>query len=204
MLKCLTALVLSRSPISVRLLAAFGLSVTVTLAAGVRLAHAEDPCSAFTWDVRHERALFGNKPQLSTGGQALAAAPTLAADQLYQLQLKAQSEVRFLEPPGKKRGDGEAYAGLAGLTVDTAGVYRISLDQSLWVDVIVNGTVVPAKDFQGRPGCSTPHKIVEFLLPARVPITLQFSGASAPTVKVTVTHSPAATSQRFATPSPVR
>jgi hypothetical protein len=52
----------------------------------------------------------------------MAAAPTLAADQLYQLELKAQSEVTFLAPPGKKRGDGGAYAGLAGLTVDTAGV----------------------------------------------------------------------------------
>ena len=189
-----TARLPSRCPISVRLLAAFGLSVTVTLAADVRLAHADDPCTAFTWDVRHERALFGNKPLLLTGGQTMAAAPTLAADQLYQLELKAQSEVTFLAPPGKKRGDGGAHAGLAGLTVDTAGVYRVSLDQSLWVDVIMNGTVVPAKDFQGRPGCNAPHKIVEFVLPARVPITLQFSGGSVPTVKVTVTHSPAATS----------
>ena len=182
------------APISVRFLLSFGLSLALTLAAGVGLAYADDPCAAFTWDVRHERALFENKPQLLTGGQALAAAPTLAADQLYQLELKAQSEVTFFEPPGKKRGDSGAYAGLAGLTVDTAGVYRISLDQSLWIDVIVNGTVVPAKDFQGRPGCNAPHKMVEFVLSARVPITLQFSGASVSTVKVTVTHSPAATS----------
>jgi hypothetical protein len=68
-------------------------------------------------------------------------------------------------------------------------VYRISLDQPLWVDVIADGAMVPAKDFQGRRGCNAPHKVVEFLLPARVPITLQFSGGNASTVKVTVTHS---------------
>jgi len=37
-------------------------------------------------------------------------------------------------------------------------VYRVSLDQPLWAVAIANGTVVPAKDFQGRPGCDAPHK----------------------------------------------
>jgi hypothetical protein len=173
---------------------AFGLSVSVTLIDAAGLAHAEDPCTAFTWDVHHERALFENGPQALTGGQTLAASPTLVANRLYQVELRPQSEVTFLEAPGTKGKDGGAYAGLARLTVDAAGVYRVSLDQRLWVDVVVNGTLVPAKDFQGRPGCNAPHKIVEFPLPARVPITLQFSGASVPTVKVAVTPSPAATS----------
>jgi len=173
-----------------RLLLAFGLSVTVTVAAGVRLVHADDACAAFTWGVRHERALFGKDPQSLTAGQAVSGSPTLGADRLYQLRLQGQSGVTFLQPPGKKLGGGGAYAGLARLRVDMSGVYRIALDQPVWVDVLVDGTVVPAKDFQGRPGCNAPHKIVEFVLPARASITLQFSGSSAPTVKVTVTHSP--------------
>jgi hypothetical protein len=181
---------MTRAQISVRLLPSLGLSLTVTLAAAVSLAHADDPCAAFTWDVHHERALFGTKPQILTGGQTVAASPTLAADQLYQVKLTAQAEVKFLEPPGRKRGDGAAFAGLVGLKVQTAGVYRVSLDQPLWVDVIANGAVVPAKDFQGRHGCDAPHKLVEFLLPAGSPITLQFSGGSVPVVKVTVTRSP--------------
>jgi len=180
--------------ISVRLLLSFGLSLTVTLAAGVGLANADGPCAAFTWDVHHERVLFETKPQVLTGGQTAAALATLKAERLYQVELAAQTEVKFLEPPGRKRGDGGAFAGLVKLTVETAGVYRISLDQPLWVDVIANGTVVPAKDFQGRPGCDAPHKIVEFVLPARSPITLQFSGGSAPVVKVAVTRSPGGTS----------
>ncbi|MBV8403199.1 MAG: hypothetical protein JO203_03330 [Gammaproteobacteria bacterium] len=105
------------------------------------------------------------------------------------MKLAAPSDIAFLQPPGGKRGENGAYAGLARLTVDSAGPYRISLDESLWVDVIVGGTPVPAKDFQGRPGCHAPHKIVEFVLPAGVPITLQFSGGRVPQVKVSVTRS---------------
>jgi len=172
------------------LLLSFGLSLTVPLALGVGPAHADDACAAFTWDVHHERELFGTQPQIVTGGQALAASPTLAADRLYQVRLTAQSEVKFLQPPGRKHGDGGAFAGLVGLTVEPGGVYRISLDQPSWVDVIAKGTVVQARDFQGRPGCNAPHKIVEFLLPAASPITLQFSGSSVPAVKVTVTRAP--------------
>ena len=182
------------SQISVRLLLSFGLSLTVSLGAGVGLARADDPCAAFTWDVHHERGLFGTTPHIVTGGQTADAAPALAADRLYQVELTAQSAVKFVEPPGRNRGTGGAFAGLVRLTVDTAAVYRISLDRPLWVDAIANTSVIAAKDFQGRPGCNAPHKIVEFLLPAGTPITLQFSGSSAAVVKVTVTRSPGGTS----------
>jgi hypothetical protein len=97
----------------------------------------------------------------------------------------------FIRQPDKKMPNGaESYAGLARLALETSGVYRIALDQGLWVDVIANGTLVQSKGFQGRPRCSAPHKVVEFLLPARTPITFQFSGGRGPAVKVSVTRSP--------------
>ena len=174
------------------------LPVFVFLGFSVALASpppAEDPCAAFTWDVTHERTLFRQKAQNLAAGNAAAAAPALATDRLYQLQLRAHTEVAFATQPGKKPPDeGKTYAGLASLTVATGGIYRIALDQALWVDVIADDSLVQAKDFQGRPGCNAPHKIVEFLLPAGKPVTLQFSGGRVSTVKVTVTRSPAATS----------
>jgi len=175
--------------ISVRVLLPFALSLTVTLAVGVRLAHADDPCAAFTWDVRHERTLFGQQARPLEAGQTLAAAPTVVIDHLYELKLSEQAQVTFPVTPGKNAKSDGAYAGLASLTVDSPGLYRISLDQPVWVDVIANGTVVPAKDHQGSSGCNAPHKIVEFLLPAGTPLTLQFSGGSFGTTKVTVTRS---------------
>jgi hypothetical protein len=157
-------------------------------------ARADDPCAAFRWDVAHERTLFAQEPQLLVAGQTTAGSPTLAADRLYQLQLKGQSAVAFPTPPGKKSPNEGTYAGLATLTVEAGGVYRIAIDRAVWVDVIANGSLIPAKDFQGRHGCNAPHKIVEFLLPARTPLTLQFSGSDVATVKVAVTRSPAGTS----------
>jgi len=158
-----------------------------------RLAHADDPCAAFTWDVRHERTLFSQPPRPLAAGSTLATAPAAVTDQLYALQLKGQAEVTFPATPGTRPKTGAAYAGLVRLTVGAAGVYRISLDQAVWVDVIANGSIVPAKDHQGRPGCNAPHKIVEFVLPARTPVTLQFSAGTVATAKVTVTRSPAPT-----------
>ena len=136
--------------------------------------------------------LFGEKPRQLAAGIVAATSPTLATDHLYHLQLKAQSEVTFVRQPGKIALNGaQTYAGLARLTLEITGVYRIALDQGLWVDVIANNTIVQTKDFQGAHGCTAPHKIVEFLLPARTPMTLQFSGGRGPAVNVTVTRSPA-------------
>ncbi len=50
---------------------------------------------------------------------------------------------------------------------------------------------IASKDFQGRPGCDAPHKIVEFVLPAGTPLTLQFRAGSQDTLKVSVSRSPA-------------
>jgi hypothetical protein len=164
-------------------------AVSVGLGIGPLPAHADDPCAAFTWDVRHERTLFGQPPQSLAAAQTPAASPALATDRLYQLQLSAASKVSFVTPPHAGRGAG-AYAGLVIVTVNTPGVYRVSIDQPVWVDVFANGAVVAAKDHQGRSGCSAPHKVVEFALPSAVPVTLQFSG-EVPTVKITVSRSPA-------------
>ena len=157
------------------------------------LAHADDPCAAFTWDVRHERTLFGQPPRSLAAGQTPAASPALATDQLYQLKLSAETKVTFVAPPGRKRRVEGAYAGLALVTVDAPGAYRVSLDQPLWVDVVASGVVVAAKDFQGRPGCSAPHKIVEFALPGGKPMLLEFSSSVTPSIKVSVSRSPAQT-----------
>lgn len=151
----------------------------------------DDSCAAFTWDVKHERTLFGQQAQTMVAGNAAQNAPALATDQLFQLQLKAQREVTFVREPGKKMpADAESYAGLARLNLESGGVYRVALDEGLWVDAIANDSPVETKDFQGRHGCDAPRKIVEFVLPAHTPITLQFSGGRTPAVKVTVTRSP--------------
>jgi hypothetical protein len=157
-------------------------------------ARADDPCAAFSWDVRHERDLFSKQPVDIASGRAFADAPALTPDRLYELELRAQPEVTFAAPPSRTWSEEATYAGLARLTVDTAGIYRFALDQPAWVDVVANGTVLQSRDAQGRVGCSAPYKIVEFALPAGKTLVLEFSASVTPSIRVTVSRSPVQTS----------
>jgi hypothetical protein len=73
------------------------------------------------------------------------------------------------------------------LQLQQAGVYRVSLDQGAWIDIVADGRMIGSGDFQGRPGCTAPHKIVQFLLPAGQELLLQFSAAVAPVLRVAIT-----------------
>jgi len=169
------------------------LSAALLLLAAVPLAvaRADDPCAAFSWDVHHERDLFSKEAIDLASGRAPGDAPALTPDHLYELELRAQPEIAFAAPPSRTWPAEASYAGMARLTVEAAGVYRFALDQAAWVDVVVNGAVLKSRDFQGRPGCSAPHKVVEFALPAEKPVILEFSASVTPSLKVTVTRSPA-------------
>jgi hypothetical protein len=148
-----------------------------------------------SWDVAHERALFGEVPQKLTAGASVADGPAISPGRLYELALVPDSQVRFAAAPGKshpREGSAEGNAGLATLSLPSAGLYRIALDQPYWVDVIAAGAPIPSKDFQGRAGCHAPHKIVEFVLPAATPLTLQFSAGNSPTLRVAVLIAPPA------------
>ncbi|HXZ60815.1 MAG TPA: hypothetical protein VEG26_11600 [Steroidobacteraceae bacterium] len=156
-------------------------------------ARADDPCVAFSWDVRHERELFSKEPVDLASGRAATDAPVLTPERLYELELRAQPEVSFAVPPSRSWPQEATYAGLARLTVETAGIYRFALDQPAWIDVVANGALLQSRDFQGRAGCSTPHKIVEFALPAGKPLILEFSSSVTPSIRVTVSRSPVQT-----------
>jgi len=156
---------------------------------GAPVTEPADPCSGFSWDVTHERALFREVPQKITAGASPGDAPAISPDRLYELALVPRSQVRFAATPGKSRS-AEGHAGLATLSVTAAGVYRIALDQPYWVDVIAKGSLIPSRDFQGRAGCRAPHKVVEFALPSSTPLTLQFSAGDAPTLRVAVLMAP--------------
>jgi len=165
-------------------------ALCLLLPGAVRASDAGDPCAGFSWDVRHERTLFGAKPRSLAAGKAGTSAPALTPDRLYELELSALPQVTFVISPGRQPKSPTAYGGLATLTVAQAGVYRISMDRPFWVDVLANGTAIRSRDFQGRPGCNAPHKVVEFVLPAAQRLTLQFSGDAASTVRVAVTRAP--------------
>jgi hypothetical protein len=152
---------------------------------------AADPCSGFAWDVTRERALYALPPLQAPAGVNPASAVPLGTDHLYLLSLAPQTQVRFAAAPGKKMLTDGAFAGLAAFQITTPGTYRVALDEPFWIDVVLDGHVLPSKDFQGAPGCTAPRKIVEYDLPAAKQLVLQFSGSTSPTTRVTITRAPA-------------
>jgi hypothetical protein len=151
---------------------------------------ADDPCAGFTWNVSHERALFATAAQRIAAGRDAASAPRVSADRLYELTLTEQDKVQFSAAPGKKPRGEKPYAGMVRLRLSAAALYRFSIDQGAWLDVIASDQPITSADFQGRSGCEAPHKIVQFLLPAGRDVIVQLSGAEGPQARLTVTPVP--------------
>jgi hypothetical protein len=154
-------------------------------------AHADDACVDFKWDTAKEHALFAGSADPLTLGADPKSAPTIVPNRLYELQLVPQERVTFAVSPGKRNATLSANAGLATFTIPSAGSYRVSVDAPFWIDVVSNGALVAAKDFQGQHGCPPPHKIVEFDLLGTRAFILQLSNATAGSVRLTVTPTPA-------------
>jgi len=150
---------------------------------------AADPCGEFTWNVAHELRLFVGPARQLTAGKDAASAPRLSVDQLYQVALAPQAEVQLPTPPGHKHGGDGSLSGLLRLQIPQAGLYRVSLSEGDWIDLVHDGATITSQDHQGRAGCSASHKVVQFQLPADE-ILVQLSGATTPTVRVTITPAP--------------
>jgi hypothetical protein len=151
---------------------------------------ADEACTDFKWDVTQERALYeGVATPLSAGADSKSA-PLMQLDRLYALKLLAQDQVTFAAPPGKKSAATGSHAGLFVFNVPGAGSYRVAIDMPFWIDVVSNGALVAATDFQGQHGCKAPHKIVEFDLVGTRPFFLQLSGAAPDSVRLTITPTP--------------
>jgi hypothetical protein len=151
------------------------------------VARAEDGCVDFKWDVTQMRALFAGTAQPLSAGTDIASAPALQPNHLYALKLLPQERVSFTTKPGAKGTYAGSHAGLATFQVAQPGSYRIAMDAPFWIDVVANGALLPAKDYQGQHSCNAPHKIVEFELPGSRVLTLQLSNAAVDEIRLTIT-----------------
>lgn len=166
------------------------IAAVIALALAGSLARADDKCIEFAWDARAEHLLFAMKPVTIAAGTDRASTPVVSVDRLYELQLQKQSGVQFPNLPGARETMPDGYGGMVQLQVAVPGAYRVSADQPLWIDVAFNGALLRPQDYQGRRGCNAPHKIVEFVLPMGVQLTLQISNAASATARISITPSP--------------
>jgi hypothetical protein len=170
---------------------AISILLAVALGAISAKTFAEEACVDFKWDVTQERELFaGTATPLSAGADSKSA-PVMQLNHLYALKLMPQAEVTFAATPGKKTPSAGSNAGVLTFKLPASGSYRVAIDMPFWIDVVSNGALVAAKDFQGQHGCSAPHKIVEFELVGTRPFFLQLSNAAADSVRLTITAAPA-------------
>lgn len=152
---------------------------------------ADETCVDFKWDVTSERALFAATGAALAAGRDPKSAPTVLLNHLYELKLMPQDQVTFAATPGKKTPAAGTNAGIVTFSLPASGSYRVSIDMPFWIDMVSNGALVAAKDFQGQHDCRPPHKIVEFELVGTRPFFLQLSGAVPDSVRVTITATPA-------------
>ncbi len=154
--------------------------------------YAAEPCDAFEWDVHAERALLAGPAADLQAGTDATSAPALTFASAYRLQLAPQGSVHFAPMPAKKTLAEGASGGVVRILLAKAGRYRVSLDAPAWIDVIQSGQIVPSRAFQGRQGCSTPHKVVEYDL-LQGDTLIQLSAAPSSTLRITMTSSPPGT-----------
>ena len=140
--------------------------------------HAGESCSDFKWDVSRERALFHATATAINGSTETKTAVRVEWGHLYEISLLPQKDLKLAAQTGKPSHDVDhVYGGLVLIRVEQAGRYRIALDTSAWVDVIVDGKILDSVDHTGSHDCNAPHKVVVFDLPSHGDLILQFTDA---------------------------
>jgi hypothetical protein len=168
-----------------------GSILLATAFAVVAPALADEACVDFKWDVSPERALFAGPATPVAAAADPKSAPVLLLNHLYELKLAKQEQVSFAVTPGKKSPREGSYGGLVTFKIPASGSYRVAIDMPFWIDVVSDGALVAANDFQGQHGCRSPHKIVQFDLLGTRPFFLQLSNAAPDSVRLTITATPA-------------
>ncbi len=163
-------------------LCCFGLSVTHAAVA----AEPATTCQASGWDMSRELKAFARPPQTETAGSSASSMPLLRLDTLYALRLRTQSEVDFVQPPSKAASGSTPMGGITRFKVASRGVYRITLDSPLWIDVVTATGIIAPSAYTGWHECTVFRKSVDYTLEAGQTVALQFSGAATDLVKVTI------------------
>lgn len=110
----------------------------------------------------------------------------LAPGEAVYLRLHPVPDVTYITLP---RGAGEtaSFGGIASFVVETAGTYRVGVDEPVWVDVVHDGKAEEPISFGRTAECSGMRKQVTFEL-ARGEYVLELSGNLDDEIGVVVTR----------------
>ena len=143
-------------------------------------------CRSPGWEMGGEISAFKSTAENVVSGAAVGALPPLESGVLYVLKLRRQTEVNYLQVSNKKSLVQSPLGGMTSFAVDKPGVYRITVDSPLWIDVVgPAGTIAPSA-FMGWHNCRLFRKSVEYALQGPETYVLQVSEATPELVRIVI------------------
>ena len=140
-------------------------------------ARAEEPsgCAAFKWDIAQDQAALA-----APGPAAISDGGALRAGAATKISLAPTEKIHFpLAPERAPRP--EAFGAVVEWPAPAPGLYRISLSDAAWIDVIEDGAVAKPLAFSGAKDCPHIRKSLKFKLTGQKAF-IQISNAAAPDI----------------------
>lgn len=142
--------------------------LAAALAAGAARADEPSGCGAFKWDVSADQTALANAAQQP----ARDSGPLVPG--ATRLRLKPIGEIAFSPAPERPPAPA-SYGGVFALDLPP-GLYRLSLSDAAWVDVVADGAALRPLAFSGARDCPHLRKALKFRLAGGA--RLQISGAA--------------------------
>lgn len=143
-------------------------------------------CENYALDLKRDLSLWDES--VVTLPANLETKP-LPMERRVELELGSQAETEFLIKPEKTFDmESPAFAGVIKFAPPESGVYRISMGERVWLDVIELQTMksVQANRFEMQTKCPKIFKTVEFVLDSGKEYALQISSSPKKNAQVLV------------------
>ncbi|MFZ5781339.1 MAG: hypothetical protein ACOY4R_14195 [Pseudomonadota bacterium] len=154
------------------------LTACVLLLAAAGQAAAQEGCHRFEWSVERERALFADGFTADVESEAV-----LPRDGAFSLMLRPVAQVPYVVVPQRGRDDG--FGGVVTLDWIGAGRWQVTVSEDVWIDAIQNERRLPPLATTARGDCPGVRKSLRIEIRS-LPLTLQFGGAGARRLNVSV------------------
>lgn len=169
-----------------------GLFVAATIGvmpAAAQRQQAEAQCPADAAPLPAELSGWATRTPLTAAvNTGELARSTLTPGKAVDLALKPTPQVSYVLRP-ENPGGSVSNGGMAGFTVDRAGVYRVAIGTAAWIDVVHEGKAAMSVGHGHGPACSGIRKMVDFKLEPGSYV-LEIAGNGSPVISVLVTPLP--------------
>jgi hypothetical protein len=157
------------------------LLIAVLFIASPALAAEPSGCDKFAWPLDGEQHLLA-EAQLASLGVILDRDTVRAV----RLELQSWGSARLPSAPEHEPKKTPSWAGSVQFGAAAAGLYKISLSEDAWIDVVQDAHRVKSVAFTGATDCAHIRKSVKFELGPR-PFMVQVSDAPSASIAIAIT-----------------